>query len=40
MQRILQHISSIQNLIYKTCDRMSFYMDVENAKIYTVPRRE
>ncbi len=40
MKKLIQNSAIIQNLIFKTCDRRSFFIDVANDKIYTIPRRE
>ncbi len=40
MKKLIQISANIQSLIFKTCDRMSFFIDVANDKIYTIPRRE
>ena len=40
MRKELLIKSNINNIIYNSCDRMSFFIDVANDKIYTVPRLE
>ncbi len=40
MKKPLLIICEIKNIILTFCDRMSFFIDVANDKIYTVPRRE
>ena len=40
MKRNILMTSNIKNIILKSCDRMSFFIDVANDKRYTVPRLE
>jgi len=40
MKKTDQTNASIKNLVFKICDRRSFFIDDANDKIYTVPRRE
>lgn len=40
MKKNILIISNVKNIVLKSCDRNSFFKDVANDKIYTVPRRE
>ncbi len=40
MNRYILQSSNIKNIVLKSRDRKSFFIDVANDKIYTVPRLE